>query len=389
MTRICSRITGLFTLLALGATGVAAQSPEAESYYRDNIHAIVTSKCIDCHIDGGRAGYTGLLFTNSAPGNHDVFDEFVNSPTPGARADTVLSKIRGASGHGGGVQVSQGSAEYQKFERYMELLSYTQNTGPSVPGAPSNVSAIAGNQSATVSFSAPSDNGGAAITSYTATSNPGDVSGSCAASPCSVTGLTNGTAYTFTVTATNEAGEGPASAASNAVTPAAPAVFRIALEEPVNGEIHSGVGNLRGWAVASSGITKVEIFVDGVYEFDAPYGAARGDVGGAFPDVENAANSGYSLSYAYSLLTAGEHTVTAVAHSGSGATKEQSNTFTVVKFRSSDYITDPNAVDLSEASCSLDGDEIEVIDSLIDGIIYDLKLKWRTAEQGFELIEVR
>ena len=165
-----------------------------------------------------------------------------------------------------------------------------------------------------MSFSAPSDNGGAAITSYTATSNPGDVSGSCAASPCSVTGLTNGTAYTFTVTATNEmAGEGPASAASNAVTPAAPSVFRMALEEPVNGEIHSGVGNLRGWAVASAGVTKVEILIDGVYEFDAPYGASRGDVGGAFPDVENAKNSGYSLSYAYSLLSAGEHTITAVA----------------------------------------------------------------------------
>ena len=183
MTRICSRIAGFFTLLALGAAGAAAQSPEAESYYRDNIHATVTSKCIDCHIDGGRAGYTGLLFTNSAPGNHDVFDDFVNTPTPGARANTVLSKIRGASGHGGGVQVPQGSGEYQKFERYMELLSETQNTSPSVPGAPVSVSAVADNQSATVSFSAPSDNGGAAITSYTATGNPGAVSGSGAASP--------------------------------------------------------------------------------------------------------------------------------------------------------------------------------------------------------------
>jgi len=34
-------------------------------------------------------------------------------------------------------------------------------------------------------------------------------------------------------------------------------------------------------------------------------------------------------------------------------------------------------------------DEILVIDSIVDGLVYDLKLKWRTAEQGFEIIEVR
>ena len=59
-------------------------------------------------------------------------------------------------------------------------------------------------------------------------------------------------------------------------------VFRLMLEEPINGEIHGGVGNLRGWAVASEGIDKVEIFIDGEYAFDAPYGGSRGDVGAPF-----------------------------------------------------------------------------------------------------------
>ena len=165
--------------------------------------------------------------------------------------------------------------------------------------------------------------------------------------------------------------------------------FRVALEEPVNGEIHSGVGNLRGWAVASSGITKVEILVDGAYAFDAPYGASRADVGGAFPDVEDSTNSGYSLAYAYSLLSAGEHSITAVAHSELGNTTQITNTFNVVKFATSDYIADPDAVELNSASCSVKDDEILLIDSLVDGAIYDITLKWRTAEQGFEIIEIR
>ena len=90
-----------------------------------------------------------------------------------------------------------------------------------VAGAPIIGLASAGDTQATVSFTAPSFNGGATITAYTAASSPGGLTGTCAASPCTVTGLTNGIAYTFTVTAINSAGTGPASAASNSVTPQA------------------------------------------------------------------------------------------------------------------------------------------------------------------------
>jgi hypothetical protein len=90
-----------------------------------------------------------------------------------------------------------------------------------VPGAPTIGTATAGDTQATVAFSAPAFTGGASITGYTATSSPGGVTGSCASSPCIVTGLVNGTAYTFTAKATNSAGTGAASAASNSVTPKA------------------------------------------------------------------------------------------------------------------------------------------------------------------------
>lgn len=89
-----------------------------------------------------------------------------------------------------------------------------------VPGTPTIGTASAEDASASISFSAPSSDGGSPITGYTAVSNPGNIpSDGCTESPCTVTGLTNGTEYTFTVFATNAMGDGPASAPSNAVVP--------------------------------------------------------------------------------------------------------------------------------------------------------------------------
>lgn len=97
--------------------------------------------------------------------------------------------------------------------------------GLTTPGAPTSVSASAGNAQATVTFTAPVDTGGTSITSYTVTSSPGSITATGSSSPITVTGLTNGTAYTFTVTATNAQGTGPASSASGSVTPSATVTF--------------------------------------------------------------------------------------------------------------------------------------------------------------------
>ena len=90
------------------------------------------------------------------------------------------------------------------------------------PDAPTIGTVNAGDGQATVSFTAPSNDGGSIITSYTATSNPGGITGTVTQSgsgSITVTGLTNDTAYTFTVTATNAIGTSAASVASNSVTP--------------------------------------------------------------------------------------------------------------------------------------------------------------------------
>ena len=88
------------------------------------------------------------------------------------------------------------------------------------PDAPTIGTATAGDASASVTFTAPANVGGSAITAYYAVSNPGQVTVSGATSPISVTGLTNDTAYTFNVWALNSYGPGAFSAASNSVTPA-------------------------------------------------------------------------------------------------------------------------------------------------------------------------
>ena len=277
-------------------TAGTATGQTAEAFYASDVDSIVQGKCITCHRSGGQAGGTELRFTSSVSGNHGVFDSFVNSPSKGARASRVLSKITGGSGHGGGQQVSQGSAEYQTFSDYMDLLSADEavNSG----------------------------------------------------------------------------------------------VLEVSLEEPVQGQVHTGVGNLRGWAVASEGITKVEIYIDEVLAFEAPYGGSRGDVGGAFPDVAGSRESGFSLAYNYSAMAAGPHTITAIAYNALGETKESSASFDVVRFDSA-FITDPNAVNLNNASCTVSSDEISVVDAQVDGSVLDLMLKWRRAEQGFEIIEIR
>jgi hypothetical protein len=91
----------------------------------------------------------------------------------------------------------------------------------SIPGAPTVVTAVAGVDSAIVSFTAPA--GDTPITSYTVTASPGSERAIAAAGPVTVTGLQPNAVYTFTVRATSGYGSGPASTSSAAITTLAPA----------------------------------------------------------------------------------------------------------------------------------------------------------------------
>ncbi|MFY1828411.1 FG-GAP-like repeat-containing protein [Myxococcus fulvus] len=89
------------------------------------------------------------------------------------------------------------------------------------PGAPTEVQALAGVRSAQVSWKAPASDGGSAIVKYTVTGSGGITTTTTGATNVVVSGLDDGTSYTFYVRATNAVGDGPESHSSPPVTTAA------------------------------------------------------------------------------------------------------------------------------------------------------------------------
>jgi len=104
------------------------------------------------------------------------------------------------------------------------MLSCSKDDPNTSPDPPLIGTATAGDTEANITFTAPSNDGGSTVTRYTATSTPDNIAGileQAESGTITVTGLTNGIEYTFTVTATNAIGTSMASSESNAVTPAA------------------------------------------------------------------------------------------------------------------------------------------------------------------------
>ena len=179
---------------------------------------------------------TTYIVSYFAPNGHFSLDEkyFYAIPPFDATGMSVtdsppLHAVIDSNGGSNGVYTYDSVSSFPNHsvdaENYWVDVAFSP-VGP--PGQAGSVSATAGDASASVSWAAPSSGG--PVTTYTITpyigpaaQSPTTVTGSPAPTSAIVTGLTNGTAYTFTVTGSNPNGSSPPSTASNAVTPSASA----------------------------------------------------------------------------------------------------------------------------------------------------------------------
>ena len=141
------------------------------------------------------------------------------------------------------------------------------------------------------------------------------------------------------------------------------------------------------WAVALAGVARVELFIDGRPVSNIPIGGSRGDVAAAFPNYPSSRESGFSLAFNYSSLSAGSHTVIVRAVDQMGRTLETSNSFSVVRFDNS-FIRNSNDVSLSGATVTHDNQSIFISRLEAEGRVYNLILEWRVATQSYEAVEI-
>ena len=163
--------------------------------------------------------------------------------------------------------------------------------------------------------------------------------------------------------------------------------LKAAIEEPAQSSVYSGIGMLRGWAVSSDGIDKIEVFINDKYAFDLPHGGPHRNAEFWFPNIPDSGSSGYSTPLNYSALGRGQHTVTLRVTDNFGSVVEKKSAFTAVTFERA-YYTKSTPVELGWSYTAPLGEQISIFDVWIDGVAYDIVLQWSTIHQSFEIVDI-
>ncbi|KJF15476.1 fibronectin type III domain protein [Acidithrix ferrooxidans] len=198
-------------------------------------------------ISGNVAGFGGGIYNNS--GTLTATNDSISNNSAFISGDSYTFTIAAVN--------KAGTGTYSRSSN-----SVTPNSVPGAPtgvaGTPTNVVATAGNGSITITWNPPSEDGGSSIIGYSVTQinvTTNTTTNVCLSSDisitttCSVTGLTNGDSYTFSVSAINSSGAGTASLLSASVTPEPPSGLLSSNPSPsISPSITKGY-----WLVAADG----------------------------------------------------------------------------------------------------------------------------------------
>ena len=166
--------------------------------------------------------------------------------------------------------------------------------------------------------------------------------------------------------------------------------FKVAIEAPADGGVVSGVSVVRGWAIASSGIEIVEMFVNGRYHSDIPIGGQRIDIKDAHPAVTDSLRSGFSSpALNFNSLGSGEHTISIRATSYNGYQLIEETAFRVAPL-SIETIQEGEYPSLEAANVAVSGEQELTVSGieLQGGRLRNARLQWSPAVQGFEIASV-
>ena len=118
--------------------------------------------------------------------------------------------------------------------------------------------------------------------------------------------------------------------------------FRYSLDEPVTNEkMSSNSLKIRGWALASSGVKEVRVYVDGTDLGTVPYGTLRPDVNNVYPGYSSGNNAGFDGTINISNISAGNKKLIVKITANDGTTQTIERTIKVEKLASISCLDEP------------------------------------------------